>query len=337
MPITLKDVAERAGVSRAAVSRTYTDGASVSAKTRAKVEAAATELGYSPNILARSLTTRRTQMIGLVSNNFHNPAFLQIFDEFTRGLQNEGFRPLLVNLSEERDHSRSVRMLQQYSVDGVILASSHLPESFAQAFVAARVPVVHAFGRVKAHPKVDTVAIDDIRAGRMAAETLIARGYRRIGFVGGPQEASTTQDRMAGFLDAARSAGVTPETSFAGNYGFESGRKAMARVLASGPAEAYFCADDVLSIGALAAFAGAGLVVPRDIGVIGLNDMDMAGWSTINLTTIHQPFEDIVATTIALLKSSFDTPDRAPESRTVPCHVVERGTLRPLPDRTTGT
>jgi DNA-binding LacI/PurR family transcriptional regulator len=85
MAVTLKDVAERAGVSRSAVSRTFTSGASVSGKTRAKVEKAAAELGYSPNALASSLTTGRTKLIGLISNNFHNPLFLEVFDRFTRG------------------------------------------------------------------------------------------------------------------------------------------------------------------------------------------------------------------------------------------------------------
>ena len=111
MPVTLKEVAERAGVSRSAVSRTFTDGASVSEKMRSKVEKAARELGYSPNALASSLTTGRTKLIGLVSNNFHNPIFLEVFDLFTRGLQDRGLRPLLVNLSEERDPENSVRML----------------------------------------------------------------------------------------------------------------------------------------------------------------------------------------------------------------------------------
>ncbi len=99
MPVTLKDVAERAGVSRSAVSRTFTDGASVSTTMRRKVEKAARELGYSPNALASSLTTGRTKLIGLVSNNFLNPIFLQVFDLFTRGLQDRGLRPLLVNPS----------------------------------------------------------------------------------------------------------------------------------------------------------------------------------------------------------------------------------------------
>ncbi len=116
MAVTLKDVAELAGVSRSAVSRTFTEGASVSSKTRAKVMTAAQKLGYSPNALASSLTTGRTKMIGLVSNNFHNPIFLEVFDLFTKGLQDRGLRPLLVNLSEETDPNNSVQMLRQYSV-----------------------------------------------------------------------------------------------------------------------------------------------------------------------------------------------------------------------------
>ncbi|MDG1769803.1 MAG: LacI family DNA-binding transcriptional regulator, partial [Yoonia sp.] len=147
MAVTLKDVAERAGVSRSAVSRTYTGGASVAKNTRRKIEKAAKELGYSPNVLASSLTTGRTKLIGLVSNNFHNPIFLQVFDQFTKGLQERGLRPLLVNLSDEVDPENSVRMLRAYSVDAVIVASSTLPESFAEGFRDAGVPVVNSFGR----------------------------------------------------------------------------------------------------------------------------------------------------------------------------------------------
>ena len=120
MAVTLKQVAKRAGVSASAVSRTFTQGASVSEKTRKKVESAAAAMGYSPNFLARSLTTRRTKMIGLVSNNFHNPIFLEVFDLFTRGLQECDLRPLLVNLTDQTDPEASVKMLRQYSVDGVI-------------------------------------------------------------------------------------------------------------------------------------------------------------------------------------------------------------------------
>lgn len=329
MAVTLKQVAERAGVSRSAVSRSFTDGASVSAQTRAKVEKAAADLGYHPNMLARSLTTRSTRLIGLLSNNFHNPAFLQIFDLFTRGLQDQGLRPLLVNLSDETDPARSVQLLRSYSVDGVIVASSTLPSGFARAFRDAGIPVVHAFGRAASAPDVHLACIDNRQAGRMAAAALIDRGYTRIGFMGGPEKTSTTQDRLTGFLDeAARHPGITPTASFATAYSFEAGLAEMTRLLSGPHAQAYFCGDDVLSIGALAAATASGLTVPQDLGLIGLNDMEMAGWSNIALTTIRQPFPQIVQSAIDMLVALLADPDRLPETRVFPCQLVVRNTLR---------
>jgi len=331
MAITLKDVAERAGVSRSAVSRTFTDGASVSAKTRAKVEKAARDLGYSPNALASSLTTGRTKLIGLVSNNFHNPLFLEVFDLFTRGLQDRGLRPLLVNLSQETDPANSLRMLRQYSVDGVIVASSTLPPSFAEAFRDAGMPVVHSFGRYTTSPHVHVVGIDNIACGRMAAETLIARGYRRVAFLGGPETATSTQDRARGFLGKlAEHPEIAVSLSYARAYSFDAGRVEMTKRLMEHPAEAYFCGDDVLSIGALSAITEAGLRCPEDIGIIGLNDMDMARWQNIDLTTIRQPVAEIIGASIDLVVATIEQPDRYPETRLFPCRVIERGTLRPV-------
>ena len=333
MPITLKDVALRAGVSRSAVSRTFTEGASVSPKTRAKVERAAADLGYAPSALASALSTGRTKLIGLVVSNFHNPFFLEVFDRFTRGLQERGLRPLLVNLSGETDPEASVRMLRQYSVDGVIVASSTLPPSFAGAFRAAGLPVVHSFGRWTDSPETHVVGIDNVDSGRMAARTLLDRGYRKIAFLGGPESATSTQDRMAGFR-MGLPVGTPLSTSFALTYSFGAGRLEMQRLLADGPpAEAYFCGDDVLSIGVLSALSDAGLSVPGDVGVIGLNDMEMAGWENINLTTIRQPIAEIIDASIELAVLSVEDPDRLPEARLFPCRVTERGTLRPLPRR----
>ncbi len=332
MAVTLKDVAERAGVSRSAVSRAFTDGASVSQKMRRKVEKAARELGYHPNALASSLTTGRTKLIGLVSNNFHNPIFLEVFDLFTRGLQDQGLRPLLVNLSYETDPGNSVRMLKQYSVDGVIVASSTLPPSFAKAFRDAGVPVVHSFGRATTAPQVHVVGIDNVECGRMAARELAKRGYEKVGFLGGPESATSTQDRLEGFLsEMALHPGIKVSHSFADDYSFEAGRIEMLRLIAEGPNQAYFCGDDVLSIGALSAVEDTGLCVPDDIGLIGLNDMEMAGWENINLTTIRQPIPQIVSSSVELMIAMLDEPDRYPEARIFPCSVVERGTLRSAP------
>lgn len=332
MPVTLKEVAERAGVSRSAVSRTFTDGASVSEKMRSKVEKAARELGYSPNALASSLTTGRTKLIGLVSNNFHNPIFLEVFDLFTRGLQDRGLRPLLVNLTDERDPENSVRMLRQYSVDGVVVASSTLPPEFALAFRDAGVPVVHSFGRASSSPKVHVVGIDNVETGRMAARALMARGYKHVAFLGGPRDATSTQDRHKGFVEEmALHPDVRLTESFAKAYSHEAGRKEMLRLLEDKPADGYFCGDDVLSIGVLSAIKDKGLSCPDDIGIIGLNDMEMSRWENIDLTTIHQPIKQIVNSSIELMVAMLDEPDRYPEARIFPCSVVERGTLPELP------
>lgn len=331
MAATLKDVAERAGVSRSAVSRAFTVGASVSDKMRRKVEKAARELGYSPNALASSLTTGRTRLVGLVSNNFHNPVFLEVFDLFTRGLQERGLRPLLVNLSEETDPGSSVRMLRQYSVDGVVVASSTLPPGFSKGFRDAGIPVVHSFGRYSSSPQVHVVGIDNVECGRMAARTLIEHGYSHVAFLGGPQNATSTQDRYAGFIsELAGHPNVRVTHSYADAYSFDAGRREMQRLLGATTAQAYFCGDDVLSIGALAAIQGSGLSVPGDIGIIGLNDMEIARWENINLTTIRQPIRQIISSSIELMVAMLDDPDRYPEARIFPCTVVERGTLRKL-------
>ncbi|MGH1482861.1 MAG: LacI family DNA-binding transcriptional regulator [Geminicoccales bacterium] len=330
MTVTIKQVADLAGVSRSAVSRTFTEGASVSKKTRHKVEQAAVELGYSPNALASSLTTGRTKMIGLISNNFHNPIFLEVFDLFTCGLQDRGLRPLLVNLTDETDPENSVRMLRQYSVDGVIVASSTLPLSFACAFRDAGIPVVHSFGRYVASPEVDVVGIDNVACGQIAVRTLIERGYRKFAFLGGPEEATSTQDRLTGFSrEVSKHPDIDATVSFAEAYSFDAGRAEMTRLLAEGPpAEAYFCGDDVLSIGAMSAISSHGLRVPDDIGLIGLNDMEIAGWQNIDLTTIHQPINQIIEASIELITTMLVDLERAPEARLFPCKVVERGTLR---------
>lgn len=330
MAVTLKDVALRAGVSTSAVSRTFTHGASVSPSTRARVEAAAQALGYAPNALASSLTTGRTKLIGLIANNFHNPLILEVFDLFTRGLQARGLRPLLVNLSAATDPAASVQMLRQYSVDGVIVASSTLPPSFAHAFRMAQLPVVHAFGRHLPTPEVHVIGIDNIACGRMAAEALVQRGYRHVAFLGGPESATSTQDRGAGFVQALAGRDMRVSQSYATDYTFDAGRAEMQRLLTDTPAEAYFCGDDLLAVGALSAIQGAGLTVPGDIGLIGLNDMEMSRWQNIGLTTIRQPVAEIIEAAIDLVVATIETPDRPPETRLFPCQVIERDTLRGL-------
>jgi DNA-binding LacI/PurR family transcriptional regulator len=331
MAVTLKDVAKRAGVSTSAVSRAYTPGASVSARTRERVEKAAVALGYSPNVLASSLTTGRTKLIGLISNNFRNPVFLQVFDQFTRGLQKRGLKPLIVNYTEDMTMESTVTMLRQYSVDGVIIASSTLPQGFAQAFRKAGIPVVHSFGRATRGEDVDVVGIDNQGCGRLAAQQLIARGYTRIAFLAGPETATTTQDRLKGFKqECAKHRDVEMSHSFAPSYSFDAGRAEMLRLLKQGHAEAYFCGDDVVAVGALTAICDHGLSVPGDVGLLGLNDMEMARWANVELTTIRQPIAEIIDASVDIVVSLMNDPARTAETRLFACTLVERSTLRPL-------
>jgi len=328
MAVTLKEVAALAGVSRSAVSRCFTEGASVSPSTRAKIQEAADELGYRPNALASSLTTGRTKLIGLVSNNFANPIFLEVFDLFTRALQERGLRPLLVNLSDEKDPETSVRMLQQYSVDAGIVASSTLPVSFAESFQAAGVPVVHSFGRYADNPRVNVVGIDNKEAGRMAARELLRRGYQHIAMLAGPEGATSTQDRLFGFLDALKSEqSIKVTTSFAAAYSFDAGWDEMNRLMGEGSlAQGYFCGDDVLSIGALSALQAANIKVPQDVGLIGLNDMEMARWRNINLTTIRQPIPEVISLSVDMVTDMLADDSGPTRAHLLPCELIERGT-----------
>ncbi len=329
MVITLADVAKRAGVSRSAVSRTYTEGASVSDKTRSKVMKAARELGYTPNIIARSLATSRTQLVGLVINNFQNPIFLEVLDQFTRLLQERNLRPLLVNLSDNPDPADSVEMLRQYRVDAVIVASSTLPPACSLAFKEVGLPVINVFGRYNPTPDVHVVGIDNQHAGAMAARTLHSRGYRALGFLGGPERATSTQDRLKGFKEGLKSLKLkTSCVHYADNYSYETGYAAMKELLATQQFDALFCGDDVIGMAALGAARDAGISIPKDLGIIGFNDMEMSSWQAFGLTTISQPITDICNSTVELLGNLLENPERGAETRLFPCKVIERDTLR---------
>lgn len=331
MAITLKEVAERAGVSRSAVSRTFTDGASVSEKTRRKVEKAARELGYAPSLIARSLATRRTKLIGLVANNFQNPVFLEVFDLYTQALQDLELRPLLVNLSHETDPETTVNLLRQYSVDGVIVATSTLPPSFAKAYKSAGLPVVHAFGKFDDAANVHVVGIDNIKCGALAAQTLVDRGYNSFAIIGGPEAATSTRDRVRGFLDRMGELGrKVSSVSYASSYTYAAGHEAGERLLADHEVEAIFCGDDLICMGAMDAARAQGRSVPGDIGFLGFNDMSIASWDAYDLTTIRQPVRDIILSSIELVVGTIGDPERTPEVRLFPCAIVERSTLRPV-------
>lgn len=326
--VTAQQVADLAGVSISAVSRAFTPGASSSSRTREKVMKAADALGYQPNVMARSLMTGRTELIGLVSNNFDNPAFMEIFDLFSRKLQDNGLRPLLVNLSGNSEPMKAVAMLRQYNVDAVIIASSTVSKAFIDGCLSAQIPLVHAFGKAS-RAGTHVVGVNNLQGGKVAAQTLTGLGYRLIAFLGGPQSASSTIDRLKGFRSGLEAEGLSPATTvFAQSYAHDEGRKMMRALLAEQQLDAVFCGDDILAIGALDACKEAGLAVPEKIGVLGFNDITMAAWAAYNLSTIRQPIADIIVAAVERAMQLVENPDIEPAHQHFACEVVLRGTLR---------
>ncbi len=230
MAVTLKDVAEMAGVSRSAVSRAFTEGASVSDKVRLKVMEASATLGLqSRMLLASSLTTGRTKLIGVVSDNFHNPIFLEVFDlVITKGLQERGLRPLLVN-SVRRGGSRkfsahAAAIFSGWGDRSLFNSASELRRGLPNARACQ---LCMLFGRHSAQPKVTYSRHRQLLPqGKWLAQTLIARGYDTIGFMGGPETATSTQDRYAGFFGrscVSAYAHVAHSVSYAKAYSFAAG------------------------------------------------------------------------------------------------------------------
>jgi DNA-binding LacI/PurR family transcriptional regulator len=324
---TAQQVAAAAGVSISAVSRTFTKDASVSPRMRARVLAAAEALGYRPNQLARSLMTGRTELVGLVSTHFANPAFMDVFDLFTRELQGRGLRPLIANLSGDGGADAALDMMLQYSVDAVLIATSAPPPGFAASCARAGLPVMHVFGRTGPDAPVPVVTVDNVAGGRLAARTLLARGVTRPAFLGGSPADASSIDRGEGFRQALAEAGLVAPVVFAGDYSHDHGQRAMHALLDAHRPDAVFCADDILALGALDACRERSLRVPQDIGVIGFDDMPLAAWPGYTLTTIRQPMAEMVRHAIAEIAARLADPGHRIRDRIFEITLVERGSL----------
>lgn len=329
--ITASDVARQAGVSLSTVSRTFTKGASVASATRKLVSETAKTLGYRPNILARSLMTNRTELIGLITSEFENPIYLEILSQFITCLQRQGLRPLIVNLTEGLPANGALGILMQYKVDGVIVASSGLHAEFAKACAATGLPLVQAFGRPVGEIAANSVGADNYAGGRIAAELMCRHGYRKLAYLGGPENATSTIDRLKGFREQLEGMGARlVDTRFASAFSYHGGLEAMRDILKTGHVEAVFCGNDVMAMGALDACRELNIEVPGQMGIIGFDDIPMAAWGGYNLTTIRQPIGDIVATAVELIVALIGGPARANVAQLFSCVAVERGTLRPL-------
>lgn len=322
---TLADVSGLAKVSTSAVSRTFTEGASVSPKTWEKVLKAAAALGFQPNVLARSLMTGRSALIGLVSNTFSNPYVMSIIDVFTLELQRRNLRPLVFNMTGQDEVGNTVQLMQQYQLDGIVIASSTLPQDIIRHIALSRIPTVMTFGRPPADTALDAVLADNVEGGRIAAQSLMDLDYDAFGFVGAPRFVTTSEDRYSGFRDQLQLAGKSCNVIHTESYSHGSGFAAARALLETYPrTDAVFCADDLLAVGVMDGLRALGAEVP-EIGVMGFNDIPMASWPCYDPTTIRTGTDQIVASAIDLLENRIENAARPQEKRLIGCTLLPRG------------
>lgn len=328
--VTSAEVAERAGVSRSAVSRVFTPGASVSEKTADRVRRAAAELGYRPNVLARSLMTGRSRIIGLVVAYLDNHFYPTALEKLSNALQERGYHVMVFMASQTADNIDEVLdEILGYQVDGLVMASAAISSELAARCRDSAVPVV-LFNRRQQNALQTSVTSDNYRGGRIAAEFLVAGGHERIAHIAGWQGASTALDREAGFRDGLRRAG---RSLFARSVGdFDPGRaRDAARQMFGAPArpDAVFVANDYMAFLVMDVLRDEmGLRVPQDVSVVGFDDVPTAAWAAYDLTTVRQDTDAMVAETVRTMLAAVADPGSAPESVVLDVRLVVRGSAR---------
>lgn len=305
---TAQDVARLAGVSQSAVSRVFTPGASASKKTVEKVRAAAEQLGYRPNVLARGLITGRTRMIGLVVAYLDNQFYPVALEFLSRALQAKGYHILVFMAENATERVEEVMQeLLDYQVDGIITASVAISNDLAARCNAAGIPVV-LFNRGQDDDRLSEVTSDNVAGGRRAGELLLAGGHKRIAHFTGWLGASTGRDRARGFTEALAAAGQTPAILVDGMLSRDVAAR-VTREVFSAPdrPDAVFVGSDHMAFAVMDVLRhDLGLSVPQDVSVVGYDDVPMAAWPSYDLTTIRQPVELMVEATVDLLLQQIE-------------------------------
>lgn len=286
---TMEDVAARAGVSRALVSLVMRNSPKVSPASRSAVLAAAAELGYRRNAIARHLASNRTDMIGVLLSDIHNPFFAEIYDGADEEAASHDYRLLLGTGSRNPERERdAVEAFLELRVDALLLAGPRLPSAVIAA-AARAVPVVLVSRLIRADG-VDTVVADDRAGAGLAVRHLASLGHRRIAHIDGGAGAGAAA-RRSGYDKAMVALGLKSCIQvISGDFTEVGGASAMRRLLQSPePPTAVFAANDLSAAGALDALEEAGLAVPDDVSVVGYDNTALAALHHVALTTINQP------------------------------------------------
>lgn len=327
--VTAAEVAERAGVSRSAVSRAFTPGASVSSGTRARILDAAGRLGYRVNRLAQSLINAQSNIVGLVGADLHQPFHAECLATLSGALLAEGFQCMLLNAANaERDMGALIERVLEYRVGAIVVMNGTPSSRIVKECLDNGVPVV-LVNKPMPGFAVDTVVTDHAAGGRAAAEQLLAAGCRRLAVVSSGAQTASLLGRLNAFRDRAAEAGVRVRTWQEGPTDYSAGRAAAQALLADERIDGAFCVTDLLALGFLdAARLDRGRRVPDDLSVIGFDDIPQAAWSAYQLTTFRQPVRLLTDAVMQVLQRRAANPRSPHGTVTLPATLVVRATVR---------
>ncbi|MFV3074826.1 LacI family DNA-binding transcriptional regulator [Niveispirillum fermenti] len=326
---TSYDVARMANVSQSSVSRAFTSGASISEDVRQRVLEVAAQLGYQPNAIARSLITRRSDLIGLMIGQATNLIYPEVLFELSRRISASGSRVLLFALESEAEIGAAMEQLWRYQVDGVISAARLSAEQVGE-FATRRVPLV-LYNRVLPDCAVTAVSVDHADGERRLVDRLVKAGHRRFGLISGPADNAVSVERMESALARLRQHGLDQVAAARGAYTYESGGEAFGQLveMLAGPPDAVICANDAMAIGAVdAARHHYKLSVPQQVSIVGFDGAGTARWLSYDLTTIRQPVRRMAEAAVQMLMERIDTPDMEPETRLYAGELIQGGSAR---------
>jgi LacI family transcriptional regulator len=310
--VTINQVAERAGVSTATVSRVLADTNEVSGELEKRVRKAVRELDYHPNRAARNLRRRITQIVGVVISDIQNPFFTSVVRGIEKVLEEEEYTLLLCNSDEDpRREQIQLSTLRAEGVAGIILAPTVLDSEHYRKGNTTQTALV-MIDRHTTNGDFDSVTVDNQGGALSAVNHLISQGHQRIGLVSGPDGLSTAFERKQGYLQAIQAAGLPfqPEYIQSGDFRQQGGYRAMQKLIdLSLPPTAVVVSNNLMTLGAMQAIHERHLSIPREIAVVGFDDMSWATSLQPPLTVISQPTYDLGATAAKILLERIKNPD----------------------------
>lgn len=333
--VSIKDVAQLAGVSVATVSRALARPEKVAEATRKRVMAAVQKSGYVTNVLASNFRRRRSQTIVVLVPDIANLFYSRIIQEIEAVARNRGYQILLgetqENLAVERAYCE---LVQQRMADGVISLGMTIPLKFdpRRKTVDPDWPPLVMVGEYTGDIPLPRVGIDNVQAAADATGHLVELGHRDIAFIGGPKNFTLCQERLKGFRRVIRAAGIklAPDHVQFGEFKLASGRNQVKALLAGGARPtALFCANDEIAMGAMKALREHGMRIPEDISVVGFDNLDIAEYCSTPLTTIHQPRREMGSEAMKLMLNILQ--GEGPQARiTLPHELVVRDSTRSI-------